>query len=121
MVAAETTHGSVRMKGVPAMDLIAVTLILTFVVILDRSDRATVSAPAPHDQGEALVTLSWDPAQRRMLVAECDHGQWKNGACHKRCEALLQTAFRKWFRRESCHNRPPREVFMPHRSLAMTV
>jgi hypothetical protein len=84
------------------MDVLAVTLIVTFVLMLvtaaiallvrrPPAHRTSVTCPDDHDL--ARVAIQWDPQQRRMLVAECDHPQWRNGQCQKSCQASLQNAF----------------------------
>ncbi len=82
------------------MDPVAVTLILTFLVML-ASAALTLSAQpipfhrrevvCPEDQQEATVALSWNVAHRRMVVVACDHRD--DGRCHEHCAPALQQAF----------------------------
>jgi len=82
------------------MDPVAVTLVLTFIVMLATAALTMpVQQPplyrrhviCPEDRQEATVALSWDVAHRRMSVVGCSHRD--NGPCLETCAPALQTAF----------------------------
>lgn len=84
------------------LDVVAVTLLVTFVVMMTTGAITVLSrrpplqrhqVTCPEDQQQATVGVSWDRGQRRMLVAECDHRHWREGHCHKTCEAFVQKEF----------------------------
>jgi hypothetical protein len=84
------------------MDPVAVTLVFTFIVMLatgamtmhvQRPPFHRRQVACPEDQQQATVALSWKTSQQRMVVAECDHRNWKDGRCQHSCAASLQTAF----------------------------
>jgi hypothetical protein len=79
------------------MDPIAITLVLTFIVMLGSAAmtipfqspplyRRRVSCP--EDRQEAAVAFSWNAKERRMAIVTCDH---RNGPCHESCSAGLQS------------------------------
>ena len=84
------------------MDPLAVTLVLTFIVMLATGAMAMRIQRPPfyrrqvacsEDHKQVTVALSWKPNQHRMLVVECDHRNWKDGQCQQSCASSLQTAF----------------------------
>jgi hypothetical protein len=84
------------------MDLVGVMLILTFVAMIATGAIALSSQqpPAhrrivtcPEDEAPAIVALSWNTPQRRMVVRERDNRHWKDGSCKRECETLLQGMF----------------------------
>ena len=85
------------------VDLVAVTLICTFVVMVataaiallsQRPPREWQTIVCPEDQSAAVVGVSWERTLRRMVVTECNHGQWTRESCQKSCHACLQNAVR---------------------------
>jgi hypothetical protein len=52
------------------------------------------SITCPEDYRQAVVALSWNPANRHMSVVHCDHHRcWMDGKCSKNCEFGVQDAF----------------------------